>query len=318
MAKIVKVCPVCGKEFSGVNTKYCCASCRSKATYEGKREKLVNKCKAKDLTGQRFGKLIVIGLDHKKQIIKNGIKDGWHYYYKCKCDCGNETVVLAQNLKSNKIKSCGCLIRLHLEGKRFGKLLVLEEVQTKKRGSYWLCQCDCGNKFVILGTRLTKGEKIDCNACARKRSIGGVHRTHGMKHTRLYRIWHGIKTRCFNANDKGYKNYGGRGITMCPEWKDDFMAFHDWAMSNGYEEGLSIDRINNNGNYEPSNCRWADGFTQQNNRRVNRYLTFNGETHTYREWSRITGINHCTISVRINKYGWSIEKALTTPPKNKC
>lgn len=269
-----------------------------------------------DIVGKRYGKLTVVGLDHKKQIVKNGVKDGWHYYYKCKCDCGNETVVLAQNLKSHKIKSCGCLTKLHLAGKRFGKLLVLEEVQTEKRGSYWLCQCDCGNKFLILGSRLSDGKKVECNDCAKKRS-GEANKTHGMKHTRLYGIWHGIKDRCLNTNGKGYKNYGGRGIIICDEWKNDFISFYNWAMANGYRDDLSIDRINNNGNYEPLNCRWADNVTQQNNRRVNRYLTYNGETHTYREWSRITGINHCTIAARIDKNGWTVELALNTPPK-KC
>lgn len=313
MAKIVKVCQYCGKEFSGVNTKYCCASCRSKATYEGKRKKLVNKCKAEDLTGKKFNRLTVIGLDHKKQIIQKGIKDGWHYYYKCKCDCGNETVVWSQNLKRNKIKSCGCLKHEHLDltGKKFNKLTAIKIVRIDKNGAEWLCKCDCGNEIIVNGSRLKNGRIKSCGCF-------NPNRTHGMKHTRLYGIWHGIKTRCFNTNDKGYKYYGGRGITMCPEWKDDFMAFHDWAFDNGYKEGLSIDRINNNGNYEPSNCRWADNITQQNNRRANRYLTFNGETHTYREWSRITGINHCTIGARIDRFGWSVEKALTTPPKNKC
>ncbi len=214
-----------------------------------------------DLTGQKFGRLFVVGLHHTEQVYSKGQKDGLKYYYTCQCDCGKETIVCTQNLKYGHTKSCGCLV---------------------------------------------------------KETVANINKTHNMAKTRLYKIWKGIKTRCFNTNDKGYKNYGGRGITMCPEWKDDFMAFHDWAFDNGYEEGLSIDRINNNGNYEPSNCRWVDNITQQNNRRVNRYLTFNGETHTYREWSRITGINHCTISVRINKYGWSVEKALTTPPRNKC
>lgn len=136
---------------------------------------------------------------------------------------------------------------------------------------------------------------------------------HGLKHTRLYSIWNGIKIRCLNPNFIRYKDYGGRGITICDEWKNDFQAFYDWAMSNGYADNLTIDRIDNNGNYEPSNCRWVAMDVQANNSRHCRNIEFNGEVHSLSEWARITGIPRYTLNNRINQYGWSIEDALTRP-----
>ena len=128
--------------------------------------------------------------------------------------------------------------------------------------------------------------------------------------TKLYFVYHKIKDRCYNPNEKGYKNYGGRGIAMCQEWQDDFMNFYNWAIENGYKEGLSIDRINNNGNYEPSNCRWATREIQNKNKRSNRYITFNGETKTLTDWSLSLGFSDDTVRRRL-KDGWSIERALT-------
>lgn len=136
--------------------------------------------------------------------------------------------------------------------------------------------------------------------------------THNGSNDRLYGIWINMKHRCNNPNDPRYYDYGGRGITVCNEWLHSYENFKDWSMRNGYTERLSIDRINVNGNYEPSNCRWATNKEQQNNMRSNRLLTYLGETHTVSEWAEITGINKSTISKRIDRSGWSIERALTT------
>lgn len=120
-----------------------------------------------------------------------------------------------------------------------------------------------------------------------------------------------MKERCLSQNCKEYERYGGRGICICNEWND-FEAFYTWAVSNGYTDKLTLDRVDVNGNYEPSNCRWATQVVQQNNRRNNKKYSFNGLSYTLPEWSRITGINKITLWYRINKYGWSIERALTT------
>ena len=140
---------------------------------------------------------------------------------------------------------------------------------------------------------------------------------HGLRHTRLYRIWLQMKNRCFNKKTGRYCDYGARGITVCDEWRNDFKEFYDWAMSNGYSDELTIDRINNDGNYEPTNCRWVDAKTQARNSRHCHYLTFEGETHSISEWSEIKGLTTQCIANRLN-YGWSVERTLSTPMrKNK-
>lgn len=136
---------------------------------------------------------------------------------------------------------------------------------------------------------------------------------HGMTRTRLYRIWQAMKTRCYNQNFTHYKHYGGRGISICDEWLNDFQAFYDWSMSHGYSDDLTIDRIDNDGNYEPSNCRWATKEQQVNNCRHCHYITFNGETHSLSEWSKILNISRAVLNNRINKYGYSVERAFTEP-----
>ena len=139
-----------------------------------------------------------------------------------------------------------------------------------------------------------------------------MRKSHGKQPARLYRIWSNMKNRCTNPNADNYSFYGGRGIKVCDEWRDDFIPFRDWAMANGYAVNLTLDRIDNDGNYEPSNCRWETHLHQCNNTRRNHLITFRGETHTIAEWSRIVGMNVDTLERRINGYRWSIEKALTT------
>lgn len=138
--------------------------------------------------------------------------------------------------------------------------------------------------------------------------------THNLSTTPLYRVWASIKKRCYNPNESNYARYGGRGIEVCPEWRNDFKAFYDWAMANGYRDDLSIDRIDVNGNYEPDNCRWATVKEQANNRRNSRLITYNGVTHTMTEWGDLVGIKASVIWKRLQR-GWSVEATLTTPLK---
>lgn len=204
---------------------------------------------------------------------------------------------------------------IDLTGQRFGRLVVKNRGKTIKRASggtilYWLCECDCGNKVEAVGGDLKSNKTLSCGCYQRKRSKE-YHTTHGMCHTRIHDIWLGMKKRCDNSNFSAYHRYGGRGIKVCDEWQA-FEPFYEWAMGNGYSNELTIDRIDVNGNYEPSNCRWATIEEQANNTSRNRYLTFNGETHTIAEWAKILGISYGTLSSRI-KRGWTITDAVERP-----
>lgn len=188
-----------------------------------------------------------------------------------------------------------------LTGQRFGRLIAVEKtgINTAKQ-SLWLCKCDCGREVVIRGYCLTNGSTKSCG-CYR-RELGSWGKSHNRsKYKRLYNIWLKMKRRCYNKKEKYYYNYGGRGIKVCNEWLHNFDAFRKWAFENDYQENLTIDRIDNNGNYEPSNCRWANRQQQNRNTRRNRYLTFNGETKVASDWATITGIGLYTLLYRLNQ-----------------
>lgn len=136
-----------------------------------------------------------------------------------------------------------------------------------------------------------------------------VGKFHGKRDTKLYSVWSHFKGRCYNLNDHKYSNYGGRGIEVCDEWRNNFQAFYDWSINNGYKEGLTIDRIDVDGDYEPNNCRWVDQKTQQNNRRNNTRLTYNGKTQTISQWASELSVNKNTISTR-HKRGYTDEECL--------
>ncbi|WP_455797214.1 hypothetical protein [Clostridium butyricum] len=208
----------------------------------------------KDLTGQKFDLLTVIEFSHREA----GSNGKYRYYWKCKCECGNEVIRRADGLKDKGVKSCGC----------YRKKI-------------------CHDNFINNNPR----------------------KSHGMTNTRLYKIYSKIKERCYYEKYPEYYLYGGRGIRMCDEWKEDFMNFYNWSMSHGYKDNLSIDRKDFNGNYEPSNCRWADDITQANNKRNNIKLTYNGETHTLPEWSRKLNLPYSTLA-DIRKKGKSVEEIL--------
>ena len=203
------------------------------------------------------------------------------------------------------------------------RIIVLKRAKDKRykngrRVVKWECRCSCGSNKVILSTTrdLTSGHTKSCG-CLHSEKAREAHIIHGGADSRLYHIWCGIKARCLNPNNAKYKNYGGRGITVCEEWKQSYESFRDWSLNNGYTENLSIDRIDVNGNYEPSNCRWADNFIQANNRTDNFIIEYNGEIHTVHEWAIITGISSENIRNRIKNFGWTTEKALNTLVKHK-
>ncbi len=204
-------------------------------------------------------------------------------------------------------------LRKDLTGKKFGRLLVIRRAENKRnRTAYW-CKCDCGKECIAIGMELTRGSTKSCG-CLKKElahKMGAGTAKHRMHGSRIYKIWIAIRQRCNCKSARNYHNYGGRGIKLCTEW-DDFMNFYNWAMSHGYNDSLTIDRIDVNGNYEPSNCRWADDLTQHNNRRDNVFLEFHGKKMTIAEWAKKIGIPYPTLRGRLGR-GWPVEKALTTP-----
>lgn len=169
---------------------------------------------------------------------------------------------------------------------KFGRLTALRRLHNTKGKTKWLCVCDCGNFTETYQMDLHRGSARSCG-CYRKEKTKEIHTTHGNRNSRLYKIWIGIKKRCYNDKCYNYQDYGGRGIVLYNGWLHDFQAFYDWSMSNGYNDNLTIDRINNNGNYEPSNCRWVDRKTQAQNRRSSKMYTINGDTHCLKEWCEI-------------------------------
>lgn len=198
-------------------------------------------------------------------------------------------------------------------GQRYGKLTVLAlgKASNRSKDRMWLCQCDCGNTKLANDMRLKNGYIRSCG-CLVSQKAKEAQTTHGLSKTPLYAVWRGIKARCNNPNCKAYSNYGGRGITVCDEWNNSFESFMEWAVSNGYNESLSIDRIDNDKGYYPYNCRWVDVYVQANNMSHNKRFSYNGETHTLADWSRILNVNYTSLKKRYDS-GWSVEDIVNKP-----
>lgn len=207
--------------------------------------------------------------------------------------------------------------RIDLTGQRFGRLTVVKFAGYKKRSNgynvgYWQCMCQCGRSSVVSTSHLTSGWIRSCG-CLQRETAREVHIKHGGQGTRLYSIWKNMISRTGIPGQRSYDYYGGRGITVCEEWKKDFEQFRNWAMRHGYQDHLTIDRIDVNGDYCQENCRWVTMKKQNNNKRNNVRISYNGETLTLAEWSEKLGIKEITLWQRIYAYGWTIEKAFETP-----
>ena len=197
-----------------------------------------------------------------------------------------------------------------ITGQKFGKLTVIKRVGSDKNyNTLWLCKCECGNEKVVARYRLINGNTSSCG-CAKKIHFSNLNKIHGLSNTKIYYAWRSMKHRCLNPNNDNYLNYGSRGITICDEWLADFMNFYNWSMSNGYKEGLSIDRIDVNGNYEPSNCRWITPKEQSRNTRRNHYITYNNETYCISEWAEKLSIDYYKLKNMLHKTN-DFEKAIT-------
>ena len=207
-----------------------------------------------------------------------------------------------------------------ITGKRFERLTVIERVENDRhRKSVWKCRCDCGKEIYVNGSHLKSGHTKSCGCYSRDYHREHPRIKHGLvfdngKKTRLYRIWAGIKNRCYNKKDEHYRNYGERGITVCDEWRNDYKCFYDWAMSNGYRKELTVDRIDVNGNYEPSNCRWASNKEQSRNKRNAIKVNYNGNQIYLKELSEITGVGYQTLYWR---YTHNIPLLVTKGNKNE-
>lgn len=183
-------------------------------------------------------------------------------------------------------------------GKRFGRLVVVEESGRDKHGNVlWVCKCDCGNLTMpIIGSSLRSGNTRSCGCISVERST-----KHGKKQTRLYNIWCCMKQRCYNENHKWFSRYGGRGIAVCEEWKNSFEAFYEWSVANGYSDQLTIDRKDNNRGYCPDNCRWANRVQQCNNKSDVRLVEHGGEIKSLAQLAKEYGIKYQTVYQRYQR-----------------
>lgn len=208
--------------------------------------------------------------------------------------------------------------RADLVGQRFGRLVVEEYAFTKNNRAYWKCKCDCGNYTEVPTYSLKYGNTTSCGCYRLERVVEAKADSHKYSGSytsghrpRLYWTWLNMIRRCEDPKAPDYYRYGALGISVCEEWHN-LPTFLEWASSHGWEEGLTIDRIDNNGNYCPENCRWVDISIQSNNKRTNVFLEFNGKKQTIANWARELGISPHLIYSRI-KAGWTVEDALTKP-----
>ena len=237
--------------------------------------------KVRDLTGQSFGRWIVEG---RAPNCKKG-----NARWKCKCSCGAKREVQGYTLKAGKSTSCGCISREisspDISGQKFNKLKVIKRIGSdKNRQSLWECLCDCGNTTQVIGSYLKAGHTKSCG-CLLHHAL-----KHGKSGNSSYNSWRAMKARCLNPNSKGYERYGGRGISVCDEWIDEFAAFDEYMGAR--PEGTTLERLDSNGNYEPGNCCWATPRDQMANRGVSYLVEYNGKVMMLEEAIRQSGRSH--------------------------
>ncbi|MBT1162098.1 hypothetical protein [Bifidobacterium sp. SO1] len=260
-----------------------------------------------NLVGQKFGKLTVLKMIPGTKTSEASVL--------CECECGKLITVITGNLKGGNTRSCGCLVKearnkadrarrdgtapkrtthryksKELVGKKINHLTILAiEGKNKHNQTMVKCRCDCGNTIIVRMSSITNGNTQSCG-CMRAKAAKQTHATHGdsgkdSDNRRLYQIWNKMNVRCSNPKAQYYSSYGGRGISVCDEWKQ-WEPFRDWALDHGYTDDLTIDRINNEHDYTPENCRWVTPMENSNNKRNNLYIMYQGEIKTCAEWSR--------------------------------
>lgn len=267
--------------------------------------------------GDRYGFLVLTGA------VRKG--DRSTYFVECICDCGSIVEKRFDGLIKHTTKSCGskiCKLKSQeiqmQQGVRYGRLVLTGEQKYKGRRRYVEFLCDCGNiGFCALGD-IRSGHTKSCG-CLRTEILREILITHGHTVNKIihpiYNTWAGIKQRCFNVRSDYYSRYGGRGISMFAEWYLDFSKFYEWSIDNGWADGLTLDRVDNNKSYEPSNCRWVTNAIQNRNKKNNINIDAFGEVKCAADWVKDyrCKIGACGLIKRIKK-GWNHELAITTIP----
>lgn len=200
-----------------------------------------------------------------------------------------------------------------ISNEKFGRLTPIEYIPgTKYKEGIWICKCDCGNTTKATAGNIKSGKMKSCG-CLRREMSANINHTHGMSNNRLYGIWTDMKSRCLNISRPSYKDYGGRGIAICTEWINDFNFFYRWAIKNGYKANLTLDRKENDGNYEPNNCRWVTPKQQANNTRNNKFYEIDGVRKTLSQWCDIYSANYQRTFYRLKGGNYTLIEALTQP-----
>jgi len=230
------------------------------------------------------------------------------------CKCGTKRVVQFVSLRHGNSRSCGCY-REDVAGARYGRWTVLSNAGTNSHGKRLvLCRCSCGTERVVQYHSIKHGGSKSCGCWNQEQAVT-TNTTHGSCGSRLYRVWEDMKSRCKYPTHQAYAHYGGRGITVCTEWHD-FIPFQKWATENGYQQGLSIERLDNDAGYSPGNCCWATPQMQSRNRRTNHFIEAWGETRILNDWAadERCSITAAGIKCRLKK-GMSPEAAISTPDR---
>lgn len=282
--------------------------------------------KPENLVGRKYGKLTVIDVVPRTAHSRTRVK--------CQCECGNTILALAANVKSGNTRSCGCgrnysdytekqLAKAERQasariqnykrkkdnggtivGLRFGRLVVQEKAGRKGKDVAYRCLCDCGAEKLVVGSSLMNGDTRSCGCLAKDVTHALLYENGdsnpGSANRRLYGIWAGMKERCQNTDFRDYYRYGGRGITVCDEWQN-WVDFRDWALSHGYQDDLSLDRIDNESGYRPDNCRWATASVQTNNTRANLKIVFHGSVYTGAQFARLTDIPYSFVGAKAHQ-----------------
>lgn len=237
-----------------------------------------------------------------------------------KCLCGNLKMIRVAHVAKGVTVSCGCVKRKSTvsAGQRSGRLVVINDhAITFKKSLRVLCRCDCGVEKMVGAYEIANSLTASCG-CLVRENASKINLIHGGEGTRLYSVWHTMKTRCSDPKAQNYPRYGGRGIAVCEEWASNFTAFRDWATAHGYSDSLQIDRIDVDGNYSPDNCRFVTAMVNANNRGNNVWLVAFGERKTMREWSRDErcAISYSTLKKRIKAGRLAHEDAITSKSRN--